>query len=93
MCAHMSVFSFEVWAHTQWTDPRVFTPVDVNAVLAGFFFEFMSLFPPSSFCVCEDANVTHKVSIVKKKKNEKKKTKKKDLHGWVCLQYSFDICC
>lgn len=27
-------------------------------------------FLPSSFCVCEDANVTHKVSIVKKKKKK-----------------------
>lgn len=58
----------------------VSTPIDVNAVLAGFFFDFMSFFS-SLFCVCEDANVTHKVSIVKKK------------HCWVCLQYSFGICC
>ena len=32
-------------------------------------------FFPSSFCVCEDANVTHKVSIVKKKE---------DIVGFVC---------
>lgn len=55
----------------------MFTPIDVNAVLVGFFFDFMSFFP-SSFCVCEDANVTHKVSIVKKNK------KKHYIVGFVC---------
>lgn len=43
----------------------MYTPIDVNVVLVAFFFDFISLFS-SEFCVCEDANVTHKVSIVKK---------------------------
>ena len=62
----------------------VYTPIDVNAVLVGFIFDFISLFS-SKFCVCEDANVTHKVSIVKKKK--------KKIHCWVCLRNCFGICC
>lgn len=44
------------------------TFISNNALLVGFLFDFMSSFFPSLFCVCEDANVTHKVSIVKKKK-------------------------
>lgn len=44
---------------------NVSTPIDVNAVLVGFFFDFYFIcFSPSTLCVCEDANVTHKVSIV-----------------------------
>lgn len=88
-CVCTSVYFFLKCGHTHLTDwpacvHNASTPVDVNAVLlVGFFFLLILChFFSSSFCVfffCEDANVTHKVSIVKKKK----------IHCWVCLQYSF----
>lgn len=53
---------------------NVSVPIDINAVHVGFFFDFMSFFSPFIFCVCEDATVTHKVSIVKKEKEKKKAT-------------------
>lgn len=49
---------------------NVSTPLDVNAVLVGFFFDFLLFFfLPSSFCVCEDANVTQSFYCKQKKKN------------------------
>lgn len=59
-------------------------PIDVNAVLVGFLLWFyLIFFFPSSFfffffCACEDANVTHKVSIVKENR------KKSYIVGFVC---------
>lgn len=47
---------------------KMSTPLDVNAVLFDLF-DFVT-FSPLTICVCEDANVTHKVCIVQKRKKK-----------------------
>lgn len=47
-----------------------------HLLMLMFLLWFYFIFFPSTFCVCEDANVTHKVSIVKKKQ--------KNIVGFVC---------
>lgn len=91
MYVHKCLCFLEVWANIvrsswglhmvthlmDWTvrdATTMSTPTEVNAVLVRFFFDFISFFA-SSFCVCEDADVTHKVSNVKK-----------NIYCWVCLQ-------
>lgn len=78
VCAQVCIFFWSVVTHTWRTDLRVSTMrphllmLMLSSLLGFFFFWFYVIFFPHHFVFfffCEDANVTHKVSIVKKKKN------------------------